>query len=39
MSVKYLFKIAFFDNGYPRWENIDKFLLENTSPPPSCLGT
>jgi len=25
--------------GHPGLENIDKFSLEGTSPPPSCCGT
>jgi hypothetical protein len=37
MFVKYLLKTAFFDNGHPGLENIDKFTLKNILPSPSFL--
>jgi len=31
--------MTFLGVGHPGLENIDKFSLEGTSPPPSCCGT
>ena len=39
MFVKYLLETIFFDNGRLKWENFDKFSLEGTSPPLSCVRT
>jgi hypothetical protein len=33
------FHYCVFDKGHLGWENIDKFTLENTFSPSSCLET